>query len=178
MVTLDPGLNNIGMSFWDLSAHPVHPLFIESLTLQSHRVRDRVSYNDDLVDDQRMKLNRMIDAVMSLIIPFGPSIIAFEAPFFDRLRPSSYAILVRIVSEIEQRILNWNSVARIYAIPPQSVKMAVGKAGIKGKEVIKEAVAGIDEIQSALVTDFNTLDEHAIDSLAVGYSCIQMYLRY
>jgi hypothetical protein len=55
------------------------------------------------------------------------------------------------------------------------VKKAVGAAMSSNKGSVKDAVIANALLMSVLKTDIHSLDEHAIDSIAVGYAFLKNF---
>ena len=77
----------------------------------------------------------------------------------------------------EQEVHEYNPYLCLEKIDPSSVKNAVGVKGNSGdKEAMTKAIAGIDEIASVLTTDIATMDNNAVDSIAVAYCSLKREL--
>lgn len=95
----------------------------------------------------------------------------------NRLQPSAYGPLVAVMTLIQDALISYAPGVPFMVIQPQQGKKGVGVAGIKGKGVMREAVKGIPVLIEALKRGnclLDELDEHAIDSIAVGYTCLQL----
>lgn len=176
--SIDPGLNNIGIANFELDVIPqVKIRSIETLTLQENRVIDEICYDSEREEERFYKRARMVAAVMLNIKATDPTIVVVESPFYDRNRPGSYAVLVEVVSDIRTAIHRYNNNIFFQVYAPQEVKKTLGVAGIKGKEVVKEAMRTFEPIRDVLKTDFETMTEHAIDATAVGYTFYDRVLK-
>lgn len=178
LMAVDPGLNNIGTAIFDIDLEPKPKITrIVAETLKSDRVSRVCDYDSDLVDDAFIRKQNMISATLLLCRQYRPDIFVIESPFFDRNRPSSFAILSEIMFGLFSGVLEIdpNTVLQKYA--PQYIKAVLGVAGIKGKEVVKEALSGVEVVTSVLTPDVSVLDEHSIDAAAIGYTYLVRELK-
>lgn len=172
LVSIDPGLNNIGIADFSIDTQPFAITRIHAETLKEQRVVDDVYYDEELAEERHYKRERMINALMKHIREANPSIVVCESPFFDRTKPSSFAVLVEVLLDIQQAIRRYDDRIRFCVFAPQLVKKTLDVAGIKGKEIVKEAMGKQTHLLNVLVDDFEGLDEHSIDAMAVGYTYI------
>ena len=172
LLGVDPGLNNIGLAIYTLSLHPFRIVSIHSFTLKAERVIDTSGLRDDIHTDRLRKRHAMINAFSRVLASVNPSIVACESPFFDRRKPSSFQVLAEILVSLTDAVAKHNPNTLFTTVEPLTVKKILGVAGKKGKEVVKEGMVKIPEIMSVLKTPIEQMDEHAIDSTAVGYTFI------
>lgn len=178
IVAIDPGLNNIGLSVFTLDVK--EELIIKSIdarTLKADKVADWTNLDPEYRSEQIMKCYRMVDAVMYIIRNTNPSIVVCESPFFDRRKPSSFAVLSNVLSILFDRITQHNPNIQIHTVEPLLVKHVLKVAGQKGKEVVREAMEKESFLLSVLKQPLGVLDEHAIDSIGVGYTFIKRKLK-
>lgn len=175
MVTMDPGLNNIGLAVWEIeNSRDLTVLSVSTFTLKEQSVTDDYCYDPEFVEEQFLKRMRMTEAVMRFIRHDKPSVFISEMPFFNPLMPSSFAILTEVVSGIFTEIRKYDNTIQIVGFSPKAVKKTLGVAGIKGKEVVKEALRLKEEFMDNLTEDFDKLSEHAIDAGAIGLTYLTM----
>lgn len=178
VLAIDPGLNNIGVAVFDINAVDVSITKITALTLKEERVLQRVTLDDDYVPERTIKRQRMVDAVMRVVRSTDPVVFVSESPFFNRSKPGSFAVLTEVISDIFHEVLSYNNNIRLLVVEPLLVKHTLGVAGQKGKEVVCEAMAKMPEIVTLLETPLETLDEHAIDAIGVGYTFFKRRLTH
>lgn len=170
MVAIDPGLNNTGIAIFTFSVSPFKIVKIEAFTLKADRLVDDSTLDDEDFMERLIKRYKMGSALQKVLENTSPSRVVSESPFFDRRKPGSFATLTEVLTELYDRIVAYNPLIQFSLHSPQSVKKTLGCAGIKGKEIVKESMAKVDEILSVLEGSLDSLDEHAIDAIAVGYS--------
>lgn len=170
LVAIDPGLNNIGVAVFQFQTNPLKILTINAFTIKEERVEDRTCLDGEYIAEQVVKRTRMVNAVLTVLKKVSPEALVSESPFFDRRKPGSFAVLTEVINDIFSGTLRFNNNIRISMVAPLLVKHTLGVAGQKGKEVVKEAMSQTQEVLEVLESDFDELDEHAIDAIGVGYT--------
>lgn len=175
LMAADPGLNNTGVAeiIFNLDTNRIESIYAETLM------------NDYLVQDSGVSLDTHAERTHKLLVmkhgfsgfveDFDAQAIACEAPFFDRFRPMAYGYLLEVVNNLREAVIDFDPHVTFTEISPLSVKSAIGAKAVandtlKGKELVKAAIQLIPEVMDALQMDFDTLTEHAIDAIAVGYA--------
>jgi len=177
LIAIDPGLNNIGIAIYTLQLNPFRILSIDAQTLKEDRVCEDSYYSEEGVIDRYSKRKRMVSALMKVVSAHPPAYFISESPFFDRRKPSSFAILTEVLVDIQDSVRELDDRIHMSFISPQSAKKSLGVAGIKGKEIVREALSQQAELIPLLRPSLDQLDEHAIDSVVVGYSFIETYFK-
>ena len=175
MVSFDPGLNNTGVCAMDIDSRTGAILSIEASTLRNNKLCNWDGLDEEVTTERMIKLFKLKTAIVHVLANYNPVWVGCEAPFFNSLMPMAFGYLLEVVSVIHGSVIDYNPNIPFELESPQSVKKSLGVAGKPGKEVVLEAMRGIPEIMNALRTPIETLDEHAIDSVAVGYSIIQKH---
>ena len=101
-----------------------------------------------------------------------PAVVVSESPFFNQKTASSFSILTEVISSLFDEAVLYDPSVSISTVSPLEVKKLLGVAGLKGKEVVLEAVSKVSELTSVLINDLNALDQHSIDGIAVGWRWI------
>lgn len=174
MLSIDPGLNNIGISVFTIESKTQKVLSIESFTIEVEKLTDTSGLDDN---DSELRLRKLVtirNKFKELLEEHQPSVVVSESPFFNPRMPIAFECLVQAIVMITAAIVQHNKNLVLLKLSPQEIKKAIGVAGKLGKDVVKEAVQKIDEIVSLLVEGLDPLSEHAIDSLAVGYCELQL----
>lgn len=180
LVSQDPGLNNIGLSVYELELLDENKARIKRIhaeTVTTKNVKEITSLDDDLHEEFLRKKDNMTSAVASFVKDEDPCVFVTETAFFDRLHPSSYAVLSMVISEVFDKILKHNPNITLGKLAPKAVKKLFNIAGQKGKDPVKEAVSLVKVIMDKLDVDFWQLDEHSIDAIAIGYAYIVDQLK-
>lgn len=172
LISIDPGLNNVGVAIFEIDTQPFKIASIQAFTLKSERLIDDSCLDDDDHMERLHKRYTIGKALRRILEDHKPDIVASESPFFDRRKPGSFQILTEVLTTIFDTIVAHNPLTRFSMVPPQLAKAVLGVAGQKGKEVVREAMEKQTEITSVLQNPLELIDEHAIDAIAVGYTWI------
>lgn len=178
LLAIDPGLNNTGIAAFSIQIAPFKILKITAWTLKADRLVDDSGLDDEDYIERLHKRYTMGKALNKALEMFSPSLVISESPFFDRRKPGSFAVLTEVLTTLFDTVVAYNPSVQFSMMEPQLVKKSLGVAGIKGKEVVKEAVSKNEEIMTCLETPMETMDEHAIDAVAVGYSWLKLKSGY
>jgi len=170
LLAIDPGLNNIGLCAYELYLNPFKLNRIHATTIKEDRVIDDVTYDSETALERDYKRARMVNAVMRHVLAVNPAIVVCESPFFDRSKPGSFAILTEVILEIRQGVYRFNDRIRFSFLAPQAVKKTLGVAGIKGKDIVREAMEKQTHLLNVLDQEIDDIDDHSIDAMAVGYT--------
>jgi Holliday junction resolvasome RuvABC endonuclease subunit len=177
LIGIDPGLNFTGVAIYDIDYSTGVILRIEAFTLNNDRLKDLTGFDPDQVTERTIKLYKLKQAIQYVLREFNPSYVVCEAPFYNRFMPMAYGALMEVVCLVQSSVLEWNSNIGFHTVPPLSVKKMIGTKAVKndtlkGKDLVKTAVGNVKVIMDVLVTPLQTLSEHAIDAIAVGYTLI------
>lgn len=175
---IDPGLNNTGVSTFDVEAGTDRIVAISAFTLINDKLVNHTGLDEETHTERYIKLYKLKHALQMALAYTGPCWVACEAPFYNRLRPTAYAPLVEVVNQLYAALIEFNPNIGFTLFPPLTVKKIVGARSIKndtekGKIEVKDAIQRVPEIMSVLQTPIQTLSEHAIDSIAVGYTWVK-----
>lgn len=173
ILSVDPGLNRTGVSCYTLNQDN-QILCIQSQTLFNERLSNNVITDEEYYPERVVKLQRLRKAFQELIITTHPCFVVCESPFYNRFRPMAYGALLEVLSMIQLSILDVNVNIPFRTVEPLLVKKTVGAGMMKGKLDVKASISNIPVIMSVLRNNLDTLDEHAIDSIAVGYTFLKI----
>ena len=174
LMAIDPGSSNLGIAIYRIGLATGEILDSHAFTLQA---KDSNYYSKDYsnrYNDKFARLQALESELFSVFDYYRPTIVVCESPFFNSFTPNAYAILSELVNLIQHTLLQFNNHIPFYKVDPPTAKKAVGAKGNAKKE---DMVIAIDKIKHTLklTTAIETLDEHSIDALAIGY---YGYLNY
>lgn len=167
---VDPGTENLGMSLgicdFSTPAYKVEQATTFNIKSIIHKS------NPYLVEHQSRNI-AMYTAVYRLVYQavhdLQPDLVICESPYMDRRFPLSYMLLSLCVQAVQQAVKDYSVFIQFETIDPASAKMGVGAKGNSGdKDKMRNAVLSTSNIVSSF--DLKLLDEHAIDSIAIGYN--------
>lgn len=176
LVGIDPGLNTTGISKFIIDFYTNNILHIEAFTITNDKLLDTTSLYDNIYSDRLLKLYKLKEALTRIVSIINPCLIACESPFYNRFRPMAYGSLLETVRIIHSAVMEYNINIPFTMVEPLLVKKVIGAGMMKGKVDVKLAVNNRPELISVLTNDINTLDEHSIDAIAVGYAYYNKYI--
>ena len=165
ILSIDPGTSTLGFCVIKLKIETLEIVSIFAWTVDATRL---AFYKDEIIAIHGEKFARIISHKRNLeqVLRFyDPVFVVCETPFFNRLRPSAGGPLYELYATIEQTVFEWDRYKPLYGIDPRTVKKGVKAQGNKKPDML-EAMQKIPELSCA---GLDLLDEHAIDSVAVGY---------
>lgn len=168
LVSIDPGITYMGISVFRLVNDNI--TYIDSYTIRPSSMKTYVNCNTDMVTQRFISLNKIKNFIETLVREEQPSVVVSEGTFFNPLSPSAYGSLLEIISYVNLGVSEVSNNIHFSVMPPMLVKKNISSEKIKSKASVKEALMMKPSIIDNLVVNIETLDEHAIDSIAVGYS--------
>lgn len=174
ILSIDPGLNNTGCSIYEIEHSQSGILNIQSFTLQNDKLKNNIPLDLEFYPERMVKLYKLKQALTEVIMHYQPALVVCESPFYNRFRPMAYGALLEVLSIIQSSLLSFNINIPFYTVEPLLIKKTVGAGMMKGKLDVKEAVRRIPSIMNVLQNSLDDLDEHAIDSIAVGYTFLKV----
>lgn len=173
MLSIDPGLNNVGVAIYRMQVHPTFEINkIEAFTLSAPKLVDDCGLDDEDYSERTIKRHVIISHFKKILSEYCPDVVTSESPFFNPKMPNSFAVLTEVIASLFDQVILFNPRCVFSVIPPKLVKKTFGIAGKIGKDVVKEAVSRVPAVMDVLVNDISRLDEHSVDAVAVGYSWI------
>jgi len=173
IIGIDPG-SNMGVSILTLD----QSLNITGLEVLTIKANINLNVDQDLVDLHTARFYRLKEQKKRLINLFMvnmPIIVACESPYFNSRMPTAFESLVEMISNIKTALTEYNDFMELFKIDPSTIKKTVGANGIAKKEAIKLAVGKLNMVKT-YINDFDDLDEHSIDSIAVVYTLYKRVL--
>lgn len=173
--SIDPGTHALGLSIWEIEYATASVLSIETTTIKP----ERFDFSEGLPEPESARMRRlevMRRILADYIEQYRPIRVVYETPFFNRRTPGAYEPLLACTTMLQSLVMSYGDI-QLVGIPPLLVKQAVQATSSKGKNPMFQAVCGHDYIRTRLVTPWEWLDEHGIDSLAVGLGDVLTYAR-
>ena len=172
-IALDPGLNHTGVAIYEIDSLQRCISSIQAYTIHPDLLPNLSGLDPEYYNDRIIKQHKLYLELYSLIERVQPFAVVCESPFYNRFRPMAYGALLETLAYIQRAVLDYNPNIFFKTIEPLAVKKAVGAGMMKGKIDVKFCVENNPEIMSKMQTDIDLLDEHAIDSLAIGFCFIK-----
>lgn len=164
ILSIDPG-SNLGVSIYTVTVPELQIVNIITYNINLNSIT--VTDHDTLL----YKLRYLKDTIASLCYMYQPRILAIEAAFVNARFPKSGMYLAQYISVIKMTTVELNSYIRIFEYAPKYVKSYIGAKGTADKNDMCRVIKTIPDIVNIINIDM--LSEHEIDSLAIGYICIE-----
>ena len=174
-IFIDPGLNNIGISVFTFNNDFDNLKSIDSFTIVVEKEEDIFGFDEELHGERLHKLIKIQTGIKDICSAHCPVIVGSEAPFYNPLRPNAYRALVEAIMAIQNGIYDYDKNIKLVQIPPLKVKQAVSAGSTKGKIDVLTKIKDIPEIVSKVTVSLDSLSEHAVDSIAVGWSYLKLW---
>jgi len=170
IISIDPGINNCGISVIDINNH--FKVQQTVLVKNTRKFTDAEKEVEEKYGNRTVKVQAIIDKLEELYSTYkdqGISAVVIEAPFYNTLTPSAYGSLLEIIFAIKYSfVIKYDLNFKL--IEPLLVKKFFANNHLAKKEVIKQFLLNKKANGSILIDiDIETLSEHEIDSIAIGY---------
>lgn len=173
MVAIDPGLSTCGVAIYELDTLNKDIVSITAFTIENDKLDDSSGLFLDIVTERYVKIHKLCNAICKVVQAVDAKIVVSEAPFYNRFMPMAYGALLEVVSSIQRSVTDISNDILFTSYAPQQVKMAVGVAGKKGKDIVKESIEKLLQVFPKIVSEYELLDEHSIDAIAVGFTFLE-----
>jgi Holliday junction resolvasome RuvABC endonuclease subunit len=170
ILSIDPGSNYLGIAIITINPTNNTIINIYAFSIAVEHLLITEYHQDDIDNNRHNKMSKIKNEILRILDFYKPLAVICETPFFNRLRPGAFAPLVEVLYVLKDSVLLYNSLVPFITAEPSIIKKAIGAGHICGKDEVKETLYKNKEIQDVLANDFNLLDEHAIDAIAVGYT--------
>ena len=170
VLSIDPGTNYTGVTFWTLDDYTLDIKDIKSFTIDLTTI-------DYVIEKYKIiqRINVLVDILDYWLDIYKPHYLVIEAGFINILRPAAYGPIANTIFAIENLFINKSKSYNIIEYPPKYVKQYVS-IGTADKDDIRSAISNISDIVKYI--DITSLSEHGVDSLAIGYTFIDTIKKY
>lgn len=167
MLSLDPGIAFTGISINDTSEG--------FRVVETHIVKNNRAFTPEekVIEKSQgpraVKLLAIINKLKSLLEDFNIEMIVIEAPFYNALTPQAYGSLLEVVFGLKYSVLVPMDL-KYRLIEPTLVKKLFTSHGMAKKEMMKQfLISKIATGEIKMDKPVESLTEHEIDSIAIGY---------
>ena len=175
-IAIDPGSNTLGLSVFDVNLVTMEESVLEAVTFNGEKLSARSPYVNEVHGDKFARLKAHEENLVRLMFKWKPNAVICESPFLGRF-PQAFAALTETLSMIRRAVYAYDPTICLETVDPPTAKLAVGVSGKgKDKEDVRQGVLKLREqgVKFNMVARLEDLDEHSIDSIAVGH---HKYLR-
>lgn len=177
ILSIDPGSDTLGASIIDIDLNTHTATIIDSRTYNAALQLKHGPQYLDIADTHGNRRARLVIHKNNLVAHMNywkPHMVICESPFMG-LSVSSYMALVEVVDIIREAVHQYDVYVCLYTVKPMEARKAVGVSG-KGKTKDDTRNAVIEMVNNRQTNlscmpqvPLLALDEHSIDSIAVGY---------
>lgn len=171
LISIDPGVNNCGFAVIDTNL----PLKVLQ-TLNVKNIR-KFSESEKKLEQEFsarvVKVSHIAQNCEELLEKYGPvEKVIIEAPFYNALTPLAYGSLLEVITALKYKIFIPKKIP-FFMVEPTLVKKMFSSVGHARKEYLKNLLYQKKESGEIVIEmDIETLTEHEIDAIAVGYAHI------
>jgi Holliday junction resolvasome RuvABC endonuclease subunit len=170
IVGIDPGTNTLGVASLGFDLEQKTLALEEATTFTANHLTHRFPGMVDVHGERFARIHTHRCRLLEYFQTRQPHAIASESPFFGRLA-QPYAALTECVYGIRLAVQDYDCLKPLNTYDPATVKKNIGVSGKSGdKDAMRRAVLALPFIQPHQHPYLATIDEHAIDAIAVGYS--------
>lgn len=167
ILSIDPGSYNLGFALIDLDVAYRTATVVSAGTFYSKGAVDSYAFLSEIQGERFTRFHYLQQAVSNLLEQSQPQWVISEAPYLGKFL-QAYETLVECLSMLRQEVYQYNPALPLETVDPPSVKKAVGASGRgKDKDMVRVALSQISKLHWRETT-LATLDEHAVDAVAVG----------
>lgn len=187
LVSIDPGTDTLGVSVLEIDFKTGKIDIIEAKTFGAGkllRLNEKLKEEALLRGDRFSRLKLHEENLHSFLQAFQPTFVASEAPFMGLRRANAYEALLECLVAIRNAAYRYDDSIFVDMVSPTSAKKSVGVSG-RGKtkdDVARGVAAAIKDkkrnIKYSSTVPLNNLDEHSIDSIAVGIYTAEALLNH
>jgi len=171
VLSIDPGSSKCGTSILDYSEEKTHVIYAETIDAEylSRYYKDVAFIHGDKYA-RLIAISRQIEKLLYL---YKPDMVISESPFYNRLRPGAYGVLVEVISIIRSTVFNYNPSTSFSTIDPSTIKNALKVKGTSGDKSLMRNALLLKDISYEEYLSPLTFDEHTVDAIAAGLAlCI------
>lgn len=172
ILSIDPGTETLGLGCIEFDVQTLEIHGSEAKTFKGSKLA--VEWVEQVHGGRFSRIHGHSRNLARILNIVDPAFLASESPFFSRAHPQAYGALTEIVYALRLTVFQHNPLLEIKYIDPPTVKNAVGAKGNADKDAVRNSVLALTGLNYAGRLPLAALDEHSIDSLAVGYAYYRM----
>lgn len=167
---IDPGTNCLGVSLGICDfATPSYTIVAADTVNVNRLIHKTNSFITEYHSRNIAMYQSVYQNIYQQVLDLQPDLIICEVPYLDRRFPLAYMLLSVCVQAIQQAVRDYSIFIPFEGIDPATAKNGVGvKGNSNDKNLMREAILSNSHIRSTL--DLQHMDEHTMDSIAIGYN--------
>lgn len=167
-ISIDPGVSTCGFTIF--TADDTGIISIEPFTITNARIGIQPDFPEEAHTDRQIRIRKLCLVFLNVLNSVNPVVVVSESPFYNPRMPNAFGSLTELVAAFRLTLSEFSVNIPFLVYAPQQVKQSFKRSGQVGKLVMKEALANLPYLTSKLTVPIEVLDEHSIDSVAVGYT--------
>ncbi|MNC48572.1 Crossover junction endodeoxyribonuclease RuvC [compost metagenome] len=172
VLSIDPGSYNTGIAHWHWDIGTTQYDMVNAYTLKFPDSDKRYNKIREMGTDRIARLYHLDDSLGDILEEFRPHMVICESNYKGRFA-DAYATLVECVAVIRNVLYRYDPTMPLLMVDPMSAKKAAGVVGkFKDKMDVTRALKKRTDIVWGV--DIDTLDEHSVDAVAIGYHLMQL----
>lgn len=179
VVGVDPGSRTFGLSVLDYDLIEKKIILRHAETFNADRVLNEKSI-EQVLGERGARHAKCREFVLERLRYFEPQLVSCESAFMRVRFVTAYRSLVEGIVMVREAVYAYDNTISTHLVDPPTAKKAVGAPGKGGdKESVRIAIKKLIRDKKLFVSedvDIDSLDEHSIDSIAIGYWLILQWL--
>ena len=168
-LSLDPG-GNLGVTIFELDTSHTNMKVLHTETIDLNReVDNKYSLMEQACGRRFARAFALRKVILKILKQWQVDVLVHESAFFQKFRLLAGAVLTEYLVFIRYAAFEYDPCLFVQPYSPIEVKKAVGAKKLNSdKDLIKKALPALKDLDLGEV-DLDLLDEHGIDSIAIGY---------
>ena len=176
IVGIDPGSTTTGICILIIDLNTFDILSTIAWTINGSKLAGKNTWSEELYGNRYSRVQSIEYELLQIFNNYQPTIIVSEAPFINQKFPAAGIALTEVMCAIRRAVMNYDLWIELKIVPPSSVKNGINAVGGANKYAMKEKLTLLLPILNYCgFADFDLLDEHSIDAIAVAF---YGYLNY
>lgn len=174
ILAIDPGTTTFGVAVLDWKYGTELAKVRWAHTLKETNSAQTDSF-EEMCGKRDVRIAALSEDLADILEYAWPNFVITETSFSQRGKANAYESGIEVNSMMRKVLWNFSPAMPLHGINPRSVKNYVGVSHVKtDKNDIKKAVIGLYKNNTDV--DLESLDEHAIDAIAVGNFFVRFHL--
>ncbi len=169
IIGIDPGTTFLGFSVLTVELTTFDIVKSVAYTINGSKLSNPLSWNALNYGDRFNRILSLENSLLNVFRSYAPKIICAEAPFFGIRHPNAFQALTEVICAIRNAVFKYDIWMSLKLVPPSNVKQAIYAKGNATKINMKDKLMELKELNYSGDIPFEHLDEHSVDSLAVGF---------
>lgn len=166
---IDPGSETLGVSCLVIEPVSLQIVSTQAMTFIGSKLNMN-AWMESVHSARFARIDAHKENLKQLFTLTRPVCVVCESPFYNPRRPQAYGVLVETLDAIRHAVWEYDQHLGLNLIDPPTVKRSVGAKGNADKDVMKQSVCALTDLNYQGQVPLSLLDEHSIDAIAVAYS--------